>query len=246
MTSVSHPYQVPRAGGLGSSVALALFMHGLLIVMLVLGLSWRSTRPDVIGAELWSTVPEFAAPTPPPQPVQPPEPEVVKQELPPPIEKPDIIVKIDDAHLPKPPPKIEIPVVKPKPVTPPKVEAPAPPKLSDLANLQAQASKEATGSSARTSSPSRDDSYLARLKAKIKSNTNYSPVGISGNPQVSLLIQQLPTGEVTSVTITRSSGIPAFDEAVRRGVLAASPLPRPGTGGIDPSMTLDFKLFEDR
>jgi colicin import membrane protein len=53
----------PRApGGRPQAVVLALIAHGLLVVALSLGVSWRSTEPAGVEAELWAAIPQAAAP----------------------------------------------------------------------------------------------------------------------------------------------------------------------------------------
>ncbi len=67
------PLRPQRAAGLGPGAMLALLVHGLLLLALALGVSWRASEPTGASAELWAAVPEFAAPAPvapPPQPVQ--------------------------------------------------------------------------------------------------------------------------------------------------------------------------------
>lgn len=90
-------FSPPATKGLLRSLVLALLAHGLLIAALTLGVQWKRELPPVtVEAELWSAVPQEAAP---PAPVEPP--------LPPPPE-------------PKPTPKPEPePVVQPKPVPQP-------------------------------------------------------------------------------------------------------------------------------
>jgi len=80
-------FQPPKPAGTGRSVALALLAHGLLLLALTWGISWKS-EPDNLSvtAELWSALPQEAAPklqepepqdnlpTPTPDPVPPPEP----------------------------------------------------------------------------------------------------------------------------------------------------------------------------
>jgi colicin import membrane protein len=62
-----------QPGGFGVGALFALLAHGALVAMLAIGVSWRSSPPDaVLSAELWSAVPEVAAPKPEPSP--PPEP----------------------------------------------------------------------------------------------------------------------------------------------------------------------------
>ena len=61
-----------QPGGFGLGALLALLAHAVLVVALAIGVSWRSSPPDAaLSAELWSAVPEVAAPKPaepPPQP----------------------------------------------------------------------------------------------------------------------------------------------------------------------------------
>ena len=61
-----------QPGGFGLGALLALLAHAALVVALAIGVSWRSSPPDAaLSAELWSAVPEVAAPKPaepPPQP----------------------------------------------------------------------------------------------------------------------------------------------------------------------------------
>ena len=71
-----------------------------------------------------------------------------------------------------------------------------------------------------------DAAYIAKLKGKIKSNI-VLPSGIVGNPEAIFDVVQLPTGEVMSVRLRQSSGHKAYDAAVERAILKASPLPRP-------------------
>lgn len=75
----------PEDGGRGLLLALA--AHGLLVWALAYGVNWRaSSSTTVAEAELWSVVPQAAAPkaeeAPPPEPVRPP-PEVRREEAPP-------------------------------------------------------------------------------------------------------------------------------------------------------------------
>ncbi|MEY2860447.1 MAG: hypothetical protein RL392_905 [Pseudomonadota bacterium] len=90
----------PATPGLLRSLMLALLAHGLLIAALTLGVQWKRELPPVtVEAELWSAVPQEAAP---PAPLEAPEPP-----LPPTPE-------------PKPTPKQEPePVVQPKPAPQP-------------------------------------------------------------------------------------------------------------------------------
>ena len=76
--SLAPSYLLPRQDSrLGLGAALALLAHGGLIAALAVGLNWRLPVPDsVMSAELWSAVPQQAAPAPtaPPPPAPAPEP----------------------------------------------------------------------------------------------------------------------------------------------------------------------------
>ena len=76
----------PSQGQWAMPAGLAVGVHTLLVVALAWGVSWKDTEPVAIEAELWSRLPQEAAPKPvaaePPPP--PPEPQVEKQAPPPP------------------------------------------------------------------------------------------------------------------------------------------------------------------
>ena len=78
--ALAHEPLLPRDDSrLGLGAALALLAHAGLIGALALGLNWRLPAPDVVmSAELWSAVPQVAAPaaapTPPPAPAPKPAP----------------------------------------------------------------------------------------------------------------------------------------------------------------------------
>ncbi|MDQ3260262.1 MAG: TonB C-terminal domain-containing protein, partial [Pseudomonadota bacterium] len=70
------------------------------------------------------------------------------------------------------------------------------------------------------------DEYIVKIKTKIEQNT-YAPEGITGNPRAEFKIVLLPTGEVLSATLVKSSGNPAYDAAVERSIYKSVPLPLP-------------------
>ena len=110
----AHDALLPRApGGMGLGALLALLAHGALVLALTGTVQWRTSPPEVFSAELWSAVPQAAAPLPAATPAPPPPP------------------------LPAPAPKVE-PVPKPTPAPPP----PPPPaplqRDADIATEQAR------------------------------------------------------------------------------------------------------------
>jgi colicin import membrane protein len=61
----------PQERGPGAFL-MSLLVHGLLFAMLWAGVAWKSSVPQTIEAELWTSIPQFAAPAPmPPAPVEP-------------------------------------------------------------------------------------------------------------------------------------------------------------------------------
>jgi colicin import membrane protein len=100
-----------REPGALRSFGLALLVHLLLVAALTWGVNWTRSKPDIaFEAELWSTLPQEAAPKPraAPEPPPPPPPEIK-----PPTPAP--------APPPPPPPAPE-PVLKPTPAPPPEVD----------------------------------------------------------------------------------------------------------------------------
>ena len=62
-----------RPAGMGAGLVLALLAHALLVVALAFSVSWRSSEPDAVQAELWAAVPQLAATAPPPPELRPVE-----------------------------------------------------------------------------------------------------------------------------------------------------------------------------
>jgi colicin import membrane protein len=91
-----------RDPGALRSFGLALLVHALLIGALTWGINWKHSDPDLsFEAELWSSVPQEAAPklveappAPPPPPPPPPQPEPVVKAPPPPPE-PDVDIALE-------------------------------------------------------------------------------------------------------------------------------------------------------
>ena len=69
---------------------------------------------------------------------------------------------------------------------------------------------------------------MNRIQAKIRGNVILPP-DIAGNPEAIFDVVQLPTGEIISAEIRKSSGSPIYDDAVLRAILKSSPLPKPDT-----------------
>ena len=91
------PQQPP---GMRSGLALAILAHVLLILALAWSVNWKASEPEGVVAELWSSLPQTAAPRPTPPVVEPkPAPPVVKPEPAPPLVKPEPAPPRPDAQI---------------------------------------------------------------------------------------------------------------------------------------------------
>lgn len=112
-----------------------------------------------------------------------------------------------------------------------------------LKAITAQAGSGGSGTAEKSTAPRIDKAYESLLAAKIKSNTNYTgSTDAPGNPAVEFQVQVLPTGEVISVKKTKSSGVPAFDDAVEKGIIKSSPLPKKKDGTVERSFPIRFRM----
>ncbi|MFN3544007.1 MAG: energy transducer TonB [Thiobacillus sp.] len=93
-------------------------------------------------------------------------------------------------------------------------------RLTQLAEARAAASRR------QAEAASLIAQYRDLISAKVRGNTRL-PDNLVGNPEVRIRVRLLPTGEVQSVQLTRSSGNPAYDDAVLRAIEKSSPLPLP-------------------
>ncbi len=234
-------FDVRRDPGAASSIALALAVHLLLFAVLLVGVRWQNRPPQTVVVELWSEPPPVQS-QPKPAPQIAPAPPAPKPE--PVIQKPDIALK--EPAKPKPVPEVKPkPEVKPEPKPEPKpvakVEPPKPRVDETQKRMREELAREqAQFADARERSAIRDqlardsasantralDEYVGRIRTKVRGNW-ILPQDLKGNPEAVFNVVQLPTGEVLSVKLARSSGIAAYDDAVERAILKSSPLPRP-------------------
>ena len=100
------PFMPSPPTGRGPALALALIAHALLIAALAFGVHWRNSEPTTLAAELWSAVPQAAAPRaaePPPTAVpvtrpQAREPEPAVRRTEPAATRPDPQIAIEQAR----------------------------------------------------------------------------------------------------------------------------------------------------
>ncbi|MDP1654192.1 MAG: energy transducer TonB [Rhodocyclaceae bacterium] len=252
MSAVFDPREEP---GKKISAAFAALVHIALATLLIYGIRWQTRSPEAVEVELVRAVPTQVAVVPPapelapppkiePKPEPKPEPKVEPKPAPP---KPDIAIK--EKEKPKPEPK-------PKPKAEPK---PEPDKASrqlmtealrrEAAQIEERKAeqelaqmKAAQATSARSKATA---DYIGKIKGKIKGNIVLPP-DIKGNPEAIFDVVQLPSGEILSVKLRKSSGHAAYDNAVERAILKSSPLPKPEQGDLfSRSLELKFRPLEE-
>jgi colicin import membrane protein len=225
MSVTANAFLYEEPGKIPSAV-LAVLVHVLLAVFLFFGVHWQSRQPEAVMVELWDSPPapavETVAPAPEIKPEVKPEPKPVEKAIEPP--KPDIALE-KKKEIKKEPPK------KPEPRLNPDRSKDIRAQLErETATLNQRLEKDRILDQMRREAAmfaaKADAAYISKLKAAIRSNIVLPP-DIAGNPEAIFDVVQLPTGEVMSVKLRKSSGHKAYDAAVERAILKASPLPRP-------------------
>ena len=243
------------------SRVLAVAMHAAFLILIVIGVSWqkRASEPGVV-VELWNSMtppkPDIPAPVPKPEPKveQPPPPEP-KPEPRPVVLKPDIALKErvdkqrklkenqelekkkDDDAKRKLKAQQELEARK-KEDEKRKLERERVAQETETKRL-AQEKQQAAKQAADQQSASQQ-ALVNKYKALIQNHVRrhiVEPPNLQGNPQVEFDVVLIPGGEVLSARLARSSGVPAYDSAVERALLKASPLPLPP----DPALFSQFR-----
>ncbi len=240
----------------------ALFMHGLLAAGLLLSLSWSQKPPPIVQVELWSSPPADRpnapfAPPPAPAPAPKPAPE---PPTPPPLQpKADIAVQ----KKPEPPKRDLQEEARREAAKKEAAEKAAQKKLAEkkaaqelarLLNPDNKAKPADRGKDVATKAGAAqgaevgaktgvDADYVALIQARIRARITYADRA-PGNPEAIVIVDQLPSGEVTRVQLSKSSGIPTWDQAVQRAIWAASPLPKKQDGTVARTLELRFRPKE--
>lgn len=213
-----------------ASFLLAAAMHLALFAVLVFGVRWQNRPPEAVVVELWNEpVPAQIQAESKPEPA----PAALKPE--PVILKPEIAEK---APPPKPKP---VPKVEPKPKPEPPKAAARPRDEEAQRQIREQLNREQASLAidrerqqirdqlANDAAAARNKAiadWVNKVRAKIRGNVVLPPY-IKGNPEAIFDVVQLPTGEVLSAKVRKTSGHQALDDAIERAILKSSPLPRP-------------------
>lgn len=209
------------------------------IVIFLLTANWSSSEerllkpkpmPKVINATLVDVSeiqskpePELkTAPKPAPKPEPKPAPKPAPKPEPKPKPKPEPKSKPEPKPAPKPEPK---PEPKPAPKPEPKPPRPSQQELAEAARQEA-ARKAAEEQAARAAAASAElaASYASLIQQTVERRWSRPPSARNGM-EVLLSIQLIPTGEVVSVSVLRSSGDTAFDRSAIAAVERAGNFP---------------------
>ncbi len=256
----------PQAGHL-RAFALAVIAHLLLLGALTWGVNWKRQSENLaVEAELWSALPQEAAPKavqpPPPAPTPaPPRPEVKKPE-PPVVRDADIAIEREKKRLEKEKAerekeedkreqakkaaddkKRQLEVAKAK-----EAERVADTKRQEaerqknieraLGQAGATGAPAATGNAQQSSGPS--PGYAGRIRARIKPNIVFTE-DMAGNPTAEVEVRVAPDGTIVGRRLTKSSGVKTWDEAVLKAIDKTEVLPRDADGRVPPAMAITFR-----
>ncbi|HQR72749.1 MAG TPA: energy transducer TonB [Burkholderiaceae bacterium] len=216
------------------------------------------------------------APTPPPVPIAPPTPvepppeprkaDIVEKPVEPPKKAPpkvELPPKVEPPPKPEPPKKIE----PPKKLEPPKKAAPDREQLKREADAKAAqaaierqreaalarmtaaaASTGNAGSGPSVGVPGIPRGYDSQIAGCIKPYIvfNVPPDLRSGEHVAQFEVKLLQSGEQVELRMLKSSGIPAYDQAVERAIRRCDPFPHPKEGPMPRLVPISFDPVETR
>lgn len=216
--SKAEPYQL-------SAGALSLLVHGLFFSVLYFSFAWQMKPPQGMVVDIWDRLPSE-----------------VDAQLPPEKPEPQVATKVETA-APVAPPKAEIDLLDKKNKAREEKRAQANTAAKKLAEKQAEQAERRLEEverqvqlrseaqrrvqmDAAIATGKLVDEYVAKIAAKIRRYIVLPP-GVSPNIRAEFNVTLLPSGEVLSPSLSKSSGSQAYDSAVERAILKAQPLPLP-------------------
>lgn len=115
-------------------------------------------------------------------------------------------------------------------------------RKEQLARMMGQAGAsggpQSTGTAQQSSGPSA--SYAGKVVARIKPNVVFTEVA-PGNPRAEVEVRVAPDGAITGRKLVKSSGNPAWDEAVLRAIDRTGTLPRDVDGRVHSPMLIGLR-----
>ena len=223
-----------------------------------------SAVPEPASAKSGDPAPEPPAPEPPApvpetKPVPPPPPPVVKKSAPEPA-KPnaDIAVSVQKKNdlKPKPEQDKQKEFEKEKKLAKQQAqakqqeqevrdsEAVRQAQIDRLKNLGASSANPVDAVSETRSSGRPSDSYLSKLRNRVKPNITFSEAqmqSVKGNPAAEVEVICSPSGQIMGMKLTQSSGNAAWDQAVMAAIEKTTQLPRDENGNIPSRIPFVFR-----
>lgn len=256
-------------GGNGTGAALSLAVHVGLIAALAFGVGWRMKAPEAVSAELWSSIPQMAAPrteeppAPTPAPPPPPPPAPVKEATPPAPDPKIAIERERRAREEKERAERAAEEAKKKKATEEakKLEAEEKKKAEDkkkaeqakldklreeqmqrmLGTLQGSGAPGSTGTAARSSGPSA--TYGGKIVARVRPNIVFADT-LPGNPVAEVEVRAAAGGTILSRRLLKSSGVKDWDDAVLRAIDKTGSLPPDTDGRVPDTIIITFRPNE--
>ncbi len=215
-----------------SAGALALLVHAIFFSLLYFSFSWQMKPPQGMVVDIWDSLPsdtEQEVALPPPPPPQKPE-----QVVTPKVETPAAAPANADIDIRDKKKKIQEEKLK---LEASKARQQAE-KQADLAERRLEELERQSLAKAQAQHKAQElaaietgkvvDEYIGRIAARIR-RFIVLPPGVSKSIKSEFNVILLPSGEVLSANLTKSSGVEAYDNAVERAILKAQPLPLPPT-----------------
>nr|MDP2192445.1 energy transducer TonB [Rhodoferax sp.] len=254
----------PPTPGLLRALGLAVLAHAFLLAALTWGVHWKREAVSVtVEAELWSALPQPAAPKleqpPPAPPAVPPLPQVVPQ-------VPDANIALEREKKRIKQEKLEAEQQQKEKLALEKklaeekkkkeLQASVKEKLKAQEELklaekrhqenkqrmidmaEATGAPDSTGTARQSSGPSAG--YAGRIRARIKPNIVFTD-DISGNPMAELEVRTAPDGTIISRKLTQPSGVKSWDDAVLKAIDKTEKLPRDVDGRVPPALIISFR-----
>lgn len=264
-TEVQHNPLMPRSpDGTGAGIALSLGVHAVLLAALAGVVQWRTQTPVVAAAELWASVPEVAAappapapaPVPAPAPAPPPPAPPPRAPAPP---KPDIAAeqaaqqrererqerereqREREQREQRERQRREREQRAEQERQAAATEQARQEQLRRITEAAGSTGSNTAGTAARNAAPSA--SYVARLAALIRSNSVFAGE-VTNNNAAEVEVRTGAGGTILSRRLVKSSGNPAWDDAVLRAIDKTARLPPDTDGRVPASLLIAFRPKE--
>ncbi len=243
---------------------LAVAIHLAFVGFLVFSATWQNRKPEAVSVELYAApLPDKAEPKakptepepakPPPEPPRPEPPKPPPKVEPPQPTKADIALKEKrelerkkQEQLEREKREADRREADKKKAEEKRVAEARERQAREADALKAQAERErrTLAQAAEASQAKANDDYVRQIQAKIRALVVVPP-DIPGNPEAIFEVVQLPTGEIIDTQLRKSSGVRAYDDAVQRAIIRASPLPQPKSAdSFRRNLTLKFRPLD--